>query len=494
MSFDHSFDPSFDPSLARSLALCLALAPLVLTGAGHAEEDPRARLRLLSPRALAGERTIEVSAQALAAGAASLELRLDGRAVARGPAPRLDARLELGWPPRPQRLEAAAFDARGCPVGLELAFLRAPARAFPVELAVTGVGCDEQGPWAHLFARPPVGRRLDRALLYADQAPIGEARELPARFRLTGRELAARFLRAEVRLDGGTNGEALHLFAGRSPGGVIEVRRGEARRLLGADQGAPATLTLERVTAAWRGRPQRVVSVEAGSAVPLALAIAVDASPSTLDFRERVLSLAAETARTLAPAGAAAAEPPLLLLFSETSRVALASAEPSEIAALADALPFGVTALFDALAAALHENLAPGRRAALLAVTDGCDTGSQIPAERVRELALALGVPVHALVFDQDPCYERVADGGGRVVRSPGWGASREALRDLCAASGGGLFRVAGREDLARVWKRILADLERQAVVVYEPSDPEVDPAEVEIAIAPPPRRGPRRR
>lgn len=479
---------------ARSLALSLALAPLVLPAAARAAEDPRARLRLLVPSALAAERAIEVSAQALAGGAASLELRLDGRAVARGPAPRLDARVELAWPPRPQRLEAEAFDARGCPVGLELAFLRAPARAFLVELAIRGVGCDEEGPWAHLFARPPVGRRVERALLFADGAPIGEARELPAHFRLTGRDLAAPFLRAEVRLDGGTSAEALHLFAGRSPGGVVEVRRGEARRLLGPEQGAPATLAPERVAVHWRGRPQRVVSVEAGSAAPLALAIAVDASPSTLDFRERVLALAAETARTLAPADAAGPEPPLLLLFSETSRAALATAEPAEIAALADSLPFGVTALFDALAAALHENFAPGRRAALLAVTDGCDTGSEIPAERVRELALALGVPVHALVFDQDPCYERLEDEDGRVVRSPGWGSSRAALRDLCAASGGGLFRVAGKEDLARVWKRILADLERQVVVVYEPSGPEVDPAEVEIAIAPPPRRAPRRR
>lgn len=262
-----------------------------------------------------------------------------------------------------------------------------------------------------------------------------------------------------------------------------------------------------------------MLSVEWGARVPLELAVAVDASPSTSAFRERIFELASETARALAPhaGGGEESNRPLLVLFSETALVTLVADDPEQTARLADSLPFGVTALFDALSASLHEMAAAGRRAALLAVTDGCDTGSASSASDATELAQALGIPVFALVFDQKPCFERIVTeeearaqrdretrramrrgfqpigpeaAPGTIVPSPGWGRTREALRALCRTSGGELFQIAGKDDLSKVWKRILADLERQVVIVYEPSDPDVDPAEVAIEITPPQRHG----
>lgn len=485
---------------------------------GWSADDPRAGLRLLAPRALGAERGILASAQAVEAGVATLAIALDGREIAVGAAPRLDAPVPLGWPPRPQVLEAEARDPQGCPVELELAFLHYSARSFPVALRVTGVGCDEEGPWARVFARAPLGEALAETRLWAGDRLVGRSRQSPALFRLTGRDLAEPFLRAEVALAGGGVAEATQLLDRGRFDEAIDVRRGEARRLLPEKEPRPAELTTDRVIARWRDARQRIVSVEAGDALPLALAVAVDASPSTLGFRDRVLELAAETARSLSPRGDLAGESPVLVLFSESALVTVADAAPERTAALADSLPFGTTALFDALAVALHENLAPGRRAAAIAVTDGCDTGSASTAEQVSELARALGVPVYALVFDEKPCFEVVRSetkeehrrtedaryqardfasrrgspdrSPGSIVRSPGWGRSRHALQELCRASGGELYRVAGKDDLSKVWKRILADLERQVVIVYEPSGPEVDPAEVEIEIAPPKRRG----
>lgn len=498
--------------------LLVPLALLLGAAAASGADAPRAGLRLLRPRALGAERALEVSAQATEPGVASLALRIDGREVAAGPAPRLDAEVPLAWPPRPQILEAEARDARGCPLELELGFLRQPARAFPVELRVTGVGCDEEGPWVRVYARPPAGERIERVLVWAGERPVGAADELPAHFRLSGHDLAEPFLRAEVRLASGARAEATQLFDRGRFDDVVEVRRGEARRLLPGREKASGDFDSERVRVRWRGQELPVVSVETGAELPLALAIAVDASPSTLDFRDRVLELASETARSLAPAGAAGAEPPVLVLFSESAVVTVTSADPARTAALADALPFGATALFDALAVALHENLAPGRRAALLAVTDGCDTGSATSAAEVADIARALGVPVFALVFDDEPCFERVTDEAeaekrrraaqrnaskgykvdpadlqarpGSVVRASGWGTSRHALEALCRASGGELYRVAGKDDLSKIWRKILTDLGRQVVVVYEPSGPEVDPAAIEVEIAPPKRRG----
>jgi len=500
----------------RRLFVLLVLLPGA--GAASGADDSRAGLRLLAPRALGTERTLAVSAQATETGVDSLALRLDGREAARGRAPRLDAEVPLAWPPRPQVLEAEARDAQGCPLELELAFLRHPARAFSIELRVTGVGCDEEGPWVRVYARPPVGERVARVVVWAGDRQVGVADEVPAHFRLSGHDLAQPFLRAEVRLASGARAEATRLFDRSRFDEIVEVRRGEARRFLPGREKASGGMDAERVHVRWRGRELPVDSVESGTELPLALAIAVDASPSTLDFRERVLELASETARSLAPAGAPGAEPPVVVLFSESALVTLAQADPEQTTALADSLPFGVTALFDALAVSLHENQAPGRRAALLAVTDGCDTGSATSAAQATEIAQALGVPVFALVFDHEPCLERVANEAeaerrrlsaersasrgrpvdpadlharpGSFVRSPGWGASRSALKELCRASGGELYRVAGKDDLSKIWKQILADLERQVVIAYEPSGPDVDPSEVEIEIDPPKRRG----
>ena len=69
-----------------------------------------------------------------------------------------------------------------------------------------------------------------------------------------------------------------------------------------------------------------------------------------------------------------------------------------------------------------------------------------------------------------------------------GWGRSRHGLERIARSSGGRLVRVERREDLAAVWRRILGDLERQAVFVFEPSGPEIDPARAEVEL--PPARG----
>ncbi len=506
--------------IQTNLPRAILLATLLAASAASGADDPRAGLRLLAPRALGAERGILASAQALEEGVTTLAIAIDGSEIAVGPAPRLDAPVPLDWPPRPQILEAEARDAHGCPVELELAFLRYSARSFPVALRVTGVGCDEQGPWARVFAHPPVGAIVARVQLFAGDSLVGAANQLPAAFRLTGRDLAEPFLRAEVELVGGGGAEATHLFGGDRFGEVVDVRRGEARRTLPERRGRRDPIEMKDVRATWRGAPQPVVRVESGAEVPLELAVAVDASPSTSAFRDRVFGLAGETTRALASSAIQeeSPNPPLLVLFSDTALVTLASSDPERLTRLADSLPFGVTAMFDALAVSLHEMAAAGRRAALLAVTDGCDTGSASSAAGVSALAQALGIPIYALVFDESPCFERVATEEeaerrrreaarragkglavdpasararvGSIVQSPGWGRTRDELRELCRASGGELFRIAGKDDLSKVWKRILADLERQVVIVYEPSGPEVDPAEVAIEIAPPKRRG----
>jgi len=459
-------------------ALALAVATLASAAPLAAE------LRLQAPAALGVEREIEAVAEDFDPHAARLVLWLDGREVARGAAPRLAARLPLAWPPRPQILEAEVQDAGGCPREREARFLRHPARDFPLVLRLTGAGCDESGPWAWVFARSPVGRAVARVTLRAEDRVIGESRATPAQFPLSGRDLATPFLVAEVTLDDGRRAEATHAFGAGGFGGEVEVRRAELRRVLPEPGlfGRPPDLAAATVRVA--GVAQRLVRAERGSELPLELGLALDDSLSMLPFRAEALALAAETGRRLTVAPGSRE---FLVRFAATQRIAPIAPGGELPAAVEEPLPFGSTALYDSLAVALHEFDAPAQRAALIALTDGCDTWSVGTEEPVERLAKAKGIPVYALLYDVEPCRIRkpgaAPDELGAVVTEAGWGRSRHGLERIARASGGELVRVAKKEDLSPVWRRILADLERQAVFVFEPSGPEVDPAEAEVEL-----------
>lgn len=481
--------PSRPRRRGRRGALALAVVATLAVAAPLAAE-----LRLQASSALGVEREIEAVAEDFDPHAARLVLWLDGREVARGPAPRLACRLPLAWPPRPQLLEAEVESATGCPLERTARFLRHPARAFPVALRLTGAGCDESGPWAWVFARPPVDRTIARVALRAEDHAVGESRAAPAQFPLSGRDLAAHFLVAEVTLDDGRRAEATHAFGPAGYGDEVEVRRAELRRVL-PDPGlfgrAP---DLAAATVRVTGVAQRLVRAEQGAELPLELGLALDDSLSMLPFRPEALALAAETGRRLAVAPGSRE---FLVRFAATQRIVPVAAGGELPAAVEEPLPFGSTALFDSLAVALHEFDAPAERAALIALTDGCDTASAGGAEPVARLAKAKGIPVYALVYDIEPCRVRrpgaAADELGAVVTEPGWGRSRHGLEQIARASGGELVRVAKKEDLSPVWRRILADLERQAVFVFEPSGPGIDPADAEVEIPPGRRRNPAR-
>ncbi len=450
-----------------------------------------ADLRLTAPAALGVERSIDVTVEWAGPPRAALRLLLDGVEVARGPAPRLTAPVALPWPPRRHLLEAQVLDEAGCPRAAAARFLRHPRRAFPVALRVVGQGCDESGPWAWVFAEPPGepgggAAEAARVRLLAGRELAGEARGLPARFRLSGRELAAAFLEAEVTSAGSRRATAELVLGVAGPGERIEVARAELRRQLAprgllarAPAPAAAVITID-------GVPQRLISAEQGEGLPLELGIALDESLSMLPLRAAALELAAESGRRLARAPESRA---FLLRFDELTSV---SEVPPDGALAADGGPslgLGATALFDALLEALHELDAGGRRAALVVLTDGCDTASRADADAVIALAAVKGIPVFTLLFDRAPCRFRLTPSKpgdlAPLVDEKGWGQSRHGLERIARASGGRLVRVEGRDDLSAAWRRILDDLDRQTLFVFEPSSPDLDPARAELTFPP---------
>ena len=84
--------------------------------------------------------------------------------------------------------------------------------------------------------------------------------------------------------------------------------------------------------------------------------------------------------------------------------------------------------------------------AAALLLSDGRDTGSEVPPQEAAERAAELSVPVHTVVVGQ------VAEDGGQ-------GANREALQAIADTSGGDTFSAETSDELTRVYENLGSEL-----------------------------------
>ncbi|MFQ3582196.1 MAG: VWA domain-containing protein [Chloracidobacterium sp.] len=96
-------------------------------------------------------------------------------------------------------------------------------------------------------------------------------------------------------------------------------------------------------------------------------------------------------------------------------------------------------------------------RRAICVLTDGRDTASQLPPERVAANLRRRGIIVYAL---------------GMGDRFRFGDVDRDALDQLCAATGGKAFFPGDETELERSFKRIVDDLSGQYIAVYRPTGP----------------------
>lgn len=129
--------------------------------------------------------------------------------------------------------------------------------------------------------------------------------------------------------------------------------------------------------------------------------------------------------------------------------------------------PWGKTSLYDAIAStaravAEREN----RHRAVLVITDGVDTGSQLTAPQVSGIASSIDVPVYLLVvanpvdhpgeeFAALPTRERVAE--------------TATLADLARWTGGDMRIASVREHSVKELSDLFAELRHHYVIIFEP-------------------------
>jgi len=181
--------------------------------------------------------------------------------------------------------------------------------------------------------------------------------------------------------------------------------------------------------------------------IPLNVVLALDMSDSVAGERlERLV-----TAGNAVLGGLQKNDQAALVTFSDALRLgAKLSGDVGPIrAALRESSGHGETSLIDGVYAGMQVGESDAGRALLMVFSDGLDTSSWLPAERVLDAAKRSDVVAYAV-----------------AVRSP---AKPEFLRDLTSLTGGRLFEVEKTDKLDTIFLGILQEFRQRYLVSYTP-------------------------
>ncbi len=295
-------------------------------------------------------------------------------------------------------------------------------------------------------------------------------------------------------------------------GDVIEVRTGFVRVTLPSGTPAPRA---EEFEVLWNRQPQKILRIVGGAADPLEVGIAVDRSASMHNVFEPMR----QAARELVERGFSEQDRLFVVGFTDEARL-LAEGRGAALHVLA-ALPTSPerasrpTAFFESLTRTLHLFENAEERAALIVISDGCDTADGFSsATSVARRARDLAIPIFLLMPDRSDCrhvactidaaggwtcesadsprLERALSSEGSTVSVRAMGisestaaspstAERNRFSALIGRAGGGHFYVADPEDWQRALGRIFEQLGRQWTVVYEPTSDDVKSEEIRV-------------
>ena len=206
------------------------------------------------------------------------------------------------------------------------------------------------------------------------------------------------------------------------------------------------------------GTPQQI-TVFTDERVPISLGVLLDSSDSMRG--QRITDARGAVDRfvsTLLEAGDEA----FIAAFNHKPRLVSAWTQPPATLArtLDQVFPSGATALYDALVAS-----APlfGRRshsrAALIVISDGVDTASDVSLRRASDIIRRFEPLVYAIAIDSERA-------------SPAARVNPEALREITGTSGGYTEVVRTSADLGPATERIANELNKQYTLGYVPSRP----------------------
>jgi Ca-activated chloride channel homolog len=233
--------------------------------------------------------------------------------------------------------------------------------------------------------------------------------------------------------------------------------------------GRPVTnLRREEIRVYEDGRPQKLEHFSQGRAATARLLLLLDASGSmTGELKNASTRMAAlQILAALDPDDEAA-----LAAFDHKywGVVAFTRDRRKVEQAMAEIEPFGATALHDALARASSDLASHGEgRRAVVVLTDGVDTASQLLPDDVLSRSQALDVPIYAVSVVsplEDPQSPRFSGRERPALATTG----ATVLARYAELSGGAAFTVSEFGGLQSAAKSIVSELKQQYRLGYDP-------------------------
>ena len=208
------------------------------------------------------------------------------------------------------------------------------------------------------------------------------------------------------------------------------------------------------------GVRQRIVTFEADESAPISVAFLIDVSGS--------MSVAGKLARPhhdQQPLGSLQSGRDEAALYTFDSALDERQALTRDLDSVARAFPviepYGNTSLYDAIAAmAQRVNEQATARRAIVVITDGVDTSSQLTAPEVSGLASSIDLPVY--VIAAIATADRGNLMGDRTVPVEGYAAD---LRHLADWTGGTLLVASSELEAARQAAVLVAELRHQYIL-----------------------------
>ena len=372
----------------------------------------------------------------------------DGETVAHASVPPFVRDLDL--PSRRHRIEIRGQDAAGVLLARHALEIEREEHPFSIALERPDPAFVEEALDLSVRVDVPSGRELDRVDCHLDATLLESKTAPPFRCRVpAGLRLPLSFVRVAAALRTGETVEDL-VFLGSEAPEEIEVRLVDLLVSVGGRQAGPATgLGAADFRVLHRGVEARIRDFRNLADRPLTVALLMDIS-SSMGRGVRVASTSAQRffEGILTDRDAAS----LIVFNHDLDRLAPFSDDTRLLRYAAEGLrAWGSTRLYDGISYAVSSFAGRPDRRALVVLSDGADTDSNLDFERVLaqvELAGVVVYPIALRINDPD---------------------TAEALERLADRSGGRYHVAASVEDLDRIYREIERDLRSQYLIAFEP-------------------------
>lgn len=394
---------------------------------------------------------------------------VDGKPQLTRTAPPFTAEVRLSQFPSEQVVRAEGFDDKGVSVATDEVVVNQPRGGFRVTILEPSRGQHSGRVHARAEVAVPEERRVESVEFRVNDKPVATLTRPPWETSIDVPQEETVYLSVAAKLDDGSRAEDTRFL--RSPSYLEEVNVDLIEFYVAVTDSAGELvrgLTPKDFQVLDRGKPQSIAKFELVENLPLTVGLMIDTSGS-------MASSLAEAERAAVGFLSKVVKPKdrcFALTFSGRPVLRMPLTDDVEAVAnsLEDMQAVGSTALHDALVHSLYYFRGSHGQRALVVLSDGDDTSSELSFKDALEYAKRSGVAVYAI-------------GLNVPVTSVG---IRGKLSSLAEETGGRVFFIGHAAELQNVYGKIEAELRSRYLVAFNAEKKEGDktfhPVEIKVS------------